>query len=71
MNGGIANWAEVKLQAAEKLGLRMNDLDVLDVPKLEVDAYGNFIAGPNGFAQVHVTVRVVDALGNPVSTLPR
>ena len=69
VNGGIANWGEVKLQAAEKLGLRLNDLDVLDVPKLEVDAYGNFVAGPNGFAQVHVTVRIVDALGNPVSTL--
>ena len=70
VNGGIANWAEVKLQAAEKLGLRLNDLDVLDVPKLEVDAYGNFIAGPNGFAQVHVTVKIVDALGNLVSPLP-
>ena len=61
---------EVKLQAAEKLGLRLNDIDVLDVPKLAVDAYGNFIAGPNGYAQVHVTVKIVDASGNLVSTVP-
>ncbi len=70
VRGGIATWGEVKLQATEKLGLTMNDLDVLDVPKLAVDAYGNFIAGPNGFAQVYVSVKIVDATGHLVSTVP-
>ncbi len=65
VHGGIATWGEVKTQAAEKLGLTMNDIDVLDVPKLAVDAYGNFIAGPNGYAQVYVTVKIVDCHGPP------
>ncbi|KKC34181.1 hypothetical protein WH91_04460 [Devosia psychrophila] len=55
-NGGVANWAEVKDQAKEKLGLTMDDRDVLDVPQLVVDAYGKIILGANGFAQVMVTV---------------
>ena len=51
-NGGIGNWAEVKAQAAAMLGIQLTDMDVLDVPLLATDAYGNFIPGPNGFAQV-------------------
>ncbi len=65
---GIATWANVKAQAAEKLGLRLSDIDVLDVPKLVVDDYGNFIAGANGYAQVYVQVQRVDAQGKVVAT---
>ena len=56
INGGIATWGEVKEQAATKLGLALNDGDVLDVPQLLVDAYGNFTPGANGYAQVLVNV---------------
>ncbi|OYY96401.1 MAG: hypothetical protein B7Y42_09275, partial [Polaromonas sp. 28-63-22] len=51
-NGGIANWGEVKQQAREKLGIELNDYDVLNVPLLRTDAYGKFIPGANGFAQL-------------------
>ncbi|MDX2156501.1 MAG: peroxidase family protein [Hyphomicrobiaceae bacterium] len=51
-NGGIANWGEVKAQALEKLGIVLTDFDVHNVPLLRTDAYGKFIAGPNGYAQM-------------------
>jgi Ca2+-binding RTX toxin-like protein len=58
VNGGLATWADVKLQAATKLGIVLDDLDVLNLPLLATDPYGNFIRGPNGLPQL-VT------LGNP------
>ncbi|WP_137885651.1 peroxidase family protein [Pseudomonas sp. 2FE] len=51
VNGGIGNWAEVKAQAADLLGIQLSDFDIHDVPLLATDAYGRFIPGPNGFAQ--------------------
>ena len=42
----MANWAEVKAQAASLLGIQLTDQDVGKVPLLRTDAYGNFIAGP-------------------------
>src|SRR5680860_105325 len=51
--GGLANWAEVKAQAASKLGIQLDDQDILSVPLLATDAYGNFIPHPiTGFAQI-------------------
>lgn len=58
--GSIASWADVKAQAATKLGLKLGDFDVADVPKLLTDQYGKFIAGDNGFAQVFVNVFLVN-----------
>ncbi|MCY7370640.1 MAG: hypothetical protein LH479_07180, partial [Polaromonas sp.] len=55
-NGGIANWGEIKLQARDKLGIELNDFDVLNVPLLRTDAYGKFIPGVNGFAQLIIGV---------------
>jgi hypothetical protein len=46
--GGIATWAETKAQALTMLGIRLTDADVLNVPLLRTDAYGNFIPGANG-----------------------
>jgi Ca2+-binding RTX toxin-like protein len=43
---GMATWASVKAQAEAKLGLRLVDRDVLDIPMLATDPYGNFIPGP-------------------------
>ncbi len=50
--GNIGNWAEVKTQAANLLGIQLEDIDVLNVPLLATDPYGHFIPGPNGFPQV-------------------
>src|SRR4051794_9176299 len=51
VDAGMATWATTKAQAASKLGLLLKDKDVLDVPMLAVDAYGNFTPGPNGLPQ--------------------
>ena len=50
------------------LGLKLNDFDVHDVPVLRADEYGKFIPGTNGYAQVGVSVAVVNATtGAPIS----
>ena len=64
-NGGIGNWAEVKAQAADMLGIQLTDFDVHDVPLLATDLYGKFIPGPNGFAQFVTTTGLVEA--NPAA----
>ncbi|MEZ0172253.1 peroxidase family protein [Microvirga sp. TS319] len=51
-NGGPATWADVKEQAATKLGILLTDMDVLRVPGLLTDVYGEFVRGPNGFPQL-------------------
>ncbi|MCU1635179.1 MAG: heme peroxidase, partial [Cryobacterium sp.] len=62
--GAIGNWAEVKAQAKEMLGLILTDHDVLNVPLLLTDQYGRFIPGAGGFAQV---VTAVHANGTPTA----
>jgi hypothetical protein len=52
--GGMATWDSVQEQAATKLGIRLGDRDVLNVPLLATDQYGEFVRGPNGFPQVVV-----------------
>jgi Ca2+-binding RTX toxin-like protein len=54
--GGLANWNEVKAQALEKLGIKLSDFDIGNVPLLLTDQYGKFIPGANGYAQVVVSV---------------
>ncbi|MBE7734549.1 hypothetical protein H0482_15870 [Devosia sp. CC-YST696] len=54
--GGLATWADVKQQAADKLGIVLSDIDVLGVPLLRTDAYGEFIRGADGFPQVVVNI---------------
>lgn len=44
--GGMATWAMVKAQAADLLGLRLEDKDALDIPMIAADPYGKFIPGP-------------------------
>ena len=64
---GMATWATTKKQAAEKLGLLLADKDVLDIPMLVADAYGNFVPGPNGLPQYMTTGAPVEGnLANPV-----
>ena len=42
-DGGLPTWAQVKAQAASKLGLLLTDADVGDIPMLLTDPYGNFV----------------------------
>jgi len=69
LNGAIGNWAEVKAQAIEMLGITLSDFDVHSVPLLVTDPYGKFIPGANGYAQVVVQVQIInDATGTLIGT---
>ena len=52
VDGAMGNWAEVKAQAVEMLGIKMSDFDVHNVPLLVTDQYGKFLPGANGYAQL-------------------
>ncbi len=70
--GNIANWGEVKDQAAKKLGILLTDADVTNIPLLVTNEYGRFIPGPNGFPQLVKnsggTITFVE--GNPLNPTP-
>ncbi|HEY5424864.1 MAG TPA: peroxidase family protein, partial [Ilumatobacteraceae bacterium] len=67
-DGAMATWADVKAQAASKLGLQVVDNDVINVPMIAADAYGNLIPGPNGLAQYVTASGLVEGnLTAPVS----
>ena len=57
-NGGMATWADVKLQARTILGIELTDADVGRVPLVYTDPYGNFIPGANGLPQLITGARV-------------
>ncbi len=64
---GMASWASTKQQAAEKLGLLLQDKDVTNIPMLAVDPYGEFIPGPNGLPQYATASGLIEGnLGSPV-----
>ena len=48
----LANWGEIKAQAANKLGIELTDYDVTNVPLLATDEFGRFLRGPKGFPLV-------------------
>jgi len=50
-NGGMAKWKDVKAQARDILGLELTDADLLDVPQILTDPYGNFVPAANGYPQ--------------------
>ena len=66
--GSIANWADVKAQALDKLGIKLSDFDVHDVPLLRTDAYGRFIPGSTGYAQM-ITGAGADGILNTTDDL--
>ena len=68
VDSGMATWATTKKQAAEKLGMLLVDKDVLDIPMLVADAYGNFVPGPNGLPQYMTTTGNVE--GNLTTPVP-
>src|SRR4051812_27484035 len=49
---GMATWASVKRQARTVLGINLTDPDLLDIPMLATDPYGEYIPGPHGFPQL-------------------
>ena len=51
--GGLPTWGQIKAQAAEMLGITLEDVHVGNLPLLATDPYGNFIPDPDsGFPQV-------------------
>ena len=46
-DGGLATWNAVKMQAALKLGIALDDLDGSDQPMFLANQYGAFIPGPD------------------------
>src|SRR5215831_12462506 len=54
--GGMSTWGIVKAQARDLLGIALTDFDATNVPLVRVDPYGNFVPGPNGFAQLIVNL---------------
>ncbi|WP_159083710.1 peroxidase family protein [Nocardioides terrigena] len=80
--GGLATWADVKRQAREVLGIALgaqgtpsegnNDYpDVANVPQVDVDPYGNFVRGENGFPvlQMQNGDRIEGNLVAPITTV--
>ena len=51
-DGGLATWDDVKAQAKNLLGIELTDGDVLNIPLIHTDAYGEFIRGANGLPQI-------------------
>ena len=68
-DGSMADWADVKAQAADKLGLRLVDSDVGNIPMIAADPYGNFIPGPHGLPQ-YVTTDSGLVEGNLAAPVP-
>ena len=70
-NGGLATWADVKIQAETLLGIKLTDQDVFNVPLLATDRYGNLILSENGKVQIVTTTGLVEGNGDllPANTL--
>ncbi len=66
-SGGIGTWADVKLQAANLLGITLTDADVTNVPLLATDQYGKFIPGANGFAQIVTATGLVEGAAGGIA----
>ena len=64
-NGGMATWADLKAQAADLLGIQLQDSNVGNVPLLATDPYGEFIRGPNGYPQIVTATGLVE--GDPAA----
>jgi hypothetical protein len=66
--GTLATWASIKQQAADKLGLALQDQDIHNIPMLATDPYGNFLPGPNGLPQFVTATGLVE--GNLTAAVP-
>jgi hypothetical protein len=53
VSGGLPTWADIKAQARQKLGIALDDVDVVNLPLVKTDQYGRFIPEPvTGFPQI-------------------
>ncbi|MFM9941288.1 MAG: peroxidase family protein [Hyphomicrobiaceae bacterium] len=59
----LPTWADVKDQARTVLGIDLQDADVVNLPLLRTDAYGEFIRGANGLPQI-ITDIGIDGIPN-------
>ena len=58
---GMATWESTKRQAADLLGLKLVDTNVVSVPEILVDPYGKFVPGPaRGLPQYVTTTGLVE-----------
>jgi Ca2+-binding RTX toxin-like protein len=66
--GAISTWASTKAQAANMLGLLLQDKDATNIPMIAADPYGKFIPGPvHGLPQYVTTTGLVEGdLAAPV-----
>ena len=69
-DGGLANWNEIKSQAATLLGLELADTDVNDIPMIAADAYGKFIPGPDFGLPQYVTTAGALVEGDRTNPVP-
>ena len=67
-NGTLPTWQLVKAEAAAKLGIALVDSDVVNIPMIAADAYGNFLPGPHGFPQLVTDIGLVE--GDPAAPQP-
>src|SRR3954453_23169880 len=51
-DSGMAPWAAVKRQSRNLLGINLTDVDLLDMPMVATDPYGEFLPGPHGLPQL-------------------
>ncbi|GAA3323995.1 hypothetical protein GCM10017711_14030 [Paeniglutamicibacter sulfureus] len=67
--GGLPTWDDVQAQAADKLGIILDDFDVLDVPLLATDPYGHLIPGASGMPQLATIEGFKEGnIGSPIVT---
>ena len=68
--GGLARWMDVKSHVASMLGLQLVDNDVLNIPLIRTDLYGQFVPGAvsgtnGGYAQYVMWDGVTFNAGTP------
>src|SRR4051794_32596002 len=51
-DSGMAPWAAVKRQSRTLLGINLTDPDLLDIPMVATDPYGELLPGPHGLPQL-------------------
>src|SRR3954449_9149588 len=51
-DSGMAPWSAVKNQSRNLLGINLTDVDLLDMPMVATDPYGEFLPGPHGLPQL-------------------
>ena len=63
--GGIGNWAEVKAQADDMLGIQLTDTDVVQRAAARHRPLRHFLRGPNGFPQLVIGRQRRSVEGDP------